>query len=246
MRNRSLSLALFGALAASAFVAACGGSTPGPEVPPAPSASAAPHATTPPPPPPASTAATTPPPPSSSGPATPPPPEKKAMPELAASKLADDLKAIGLDITKLPKMAALKADQRSKVMPILKKATGMDCKDCHEDKDFKKETPHKAVARKMWDEFVVPMKLASGPLFCDSCHQGGTHFLDRKNKDAVTAYMDAQYTKKLTKKDGKEVKCETCHTDMEMKIFDKLWKTKLPAHTEIDSASARGFVVGMK
>lgn len=168
------------------------------------------------------------------------------MPDVSASKLADDLKAIGLDIAKLPKMAALKADQRSKVMPILKKATGMDCKDCHEDKDFKKETPHKIVARKMWDEFVVPMKLASGPLFCDSCHQGASYQLDRKNKDAVGAYMDAQYTKKLTKKDGKEVKCETCHTDMEMKVFEKLWKTKLPPHAELDTAAARGFVVGMK
>lgn len=241
MKPRSLSLALVGAVAVAGLVAACGGSSPAPEAPPAPSASAPTAVSVTPP----ASADATPPPPASTAPATPPPPEKKAMPEVAASKLADDLKAIGLDVAKLPKMAALKADQRSKVMPILKKATGMDCKDCHEDKNFKKETPHKAVARKMWDEFVVPMKLASGPLFCDSCHQGGNHMLDRKDKDAVGAYMDAQYTKKLSKKDGKEVKCDTCHADMEMKIFEKLWKSKM-THTSRDAEDARGFVVGMR
>ncbi len=241
MKTRSLSLALLGSVAAAALVAACGGSSPAPEVPPAPSATApAPTA-----PPPASTAALPPPPASTAPPETPPPPAKKAMPEVAASKLADDLKAIGLDINKLPKMSALKADQRSKVMPILKKATGMDCKDCHEDKNFKKDTPHKAIARKMWDEFVVPMKLASGPLFCDSCHQGTNHQLDRKDKDGVGAYMDAQFVKKLSKKDGKEVKCDTCHSDMEMKIFEKLWKTKM-THASVDAEAVRGFVVGMR
>ncbi|MCC6645948.1 MAG: cytochrome c3 family protein [Polyangiaceae bacterium] len=242
MQKRPISLALIGAVSGAALVAACGGSSPAPEVPPAPSATApAPTA-----PPPASTAAVTPPPPASSAPETPPPPAKKAMPEVAASKLADDLKAIGLDIAKLPKMSALKADQRSKVMPLLKKATGMDCKDCHADKDFKKETPHKAIARKMWDEFVVPMKLASGPVFCDSCHQGGNHFLDRKDKDAVGGYMDAQFVKKLARKDGKEVKCETCHVDMEMKIFEKLWKTKMQHASSSDVEEARSFVLGMR
>ena len=170
------------------------------------------------------------------------------MPDLAASKLAEDLKGIGLDINKLPKMAALKAQERSKVMPIIKKATGMDCKDCHEDKDFKKETPAKIVARKMWDEFVVPMKSSAGPLFCDSCHQGGHGFLDRKNKDAVSAFMD-QYTKKLSKKDGKEVKCDTCHADMEMNVFEKVWKIKGAPHAVgpmAPPAEAERVVVGMR
>lgn len=247
MRHSSITLALAGSLGFAAFLAACGGSTPNSEVPHAPSASAPashapPPATTTPPP-----ATTTAPPATSSAP--PPPPPKASIPELKPSTMADDLKGIGLDINNLPKMAKLTAAQRSKVMPFLKKATGFDCKDCHDgDKDFKKKTALKDVSEKMWDDYVVSHKLANGPLFCDSCHQGTHGYLTRKDNEAVKAYMDKELTKKLlAKKDGKEINCATCHTDtFEVNIFEKVWKIKGAPHAMIVPTEVERFVVGMK
>lgn len=236
MRSYALSLSLACALASAALVAACGGSAPPPEVPTqsdtpkgVAKADDKPKADD----------------KSDDKPKTDAKPDDKpkddkpaaakgGMPEVTASKMADDLKAAGLDIAKLPKMAAMKQAERVKVMTVIGKATGMACKDCHVDGDNKKETPMKGVARKMWDDYVVGMKLSSGPLFCDSCHQGGHGFLDRKNKDAVSAYMDAQFSKKLSAKGGKSAGCDTCHgSDVETNIFEKVWKIKGAPHAMI-------------
>ncbi len=234
MRSSVFSFSLACALAGAAFVAACGGASPPPEVPTA--GSAEPHHADPP---------RTDLPKGDDKPKTDDKPKgddkpktdvaagAKTMPDVTASKLGDELKAIGLDIGKLPKMAALKQQERVKVMTVLKKATGLDCKDCHADGDNKKETPMKQVARKMWDDWTVGMKLASGPLFCDSCHQGTHGFLDRKNKDATTAWMTTQLTAKLSK-GGKAVGCDNCHTaDIEMNIFEKVWKVKGAPHAMV-------------
>ena len=82
------------------------------------------------------------------------------------------------------------------------------------------------IAEHMWDDFVVKLKGTSGPLFCDSCHDGKHDFLTRSDKPAVTALMNT-YVSKLTKKGGDSASCQTCHgDDFEMKIFEKLWKIK--------------------
>jgi hypothetical protein len=147
------------------------------------------------------------------------------MMPISASTFAADLKDAGLDITKLQVMSKMKTAEKSKSMKAISKATGMECKGCHVEGDFKKDTPNKLIARHMWDEYVVPNKLADGPVFCDSCHHGKSEFLDTSNKDAVSAYMTDSYTKKMSHKDGKENGCPTCHTaDFEMKIFAKVWK----------------------
>jgi hypothetical protein len=231
MRSTPLSLLLSVSLAGAAILAACGGeATPPPQTPPAPTA--------------APTGAST-----GDKPADKPgdkpadkpedkPTDKPAsgpaahggdkMKSIMASAMAEDLKQAGFDITKLQPMAKMKSADKSKVMKAISKSTGMECKSCHVDGNFKADTPNKLIARHMWDEYVVGMKMADGGnVFCDSCHQGHDDILERKNKDSVSKYMDENYVKKLASKDGKEMGCPTCHTgDFEMKIFEKVWKIK--------------------
>lgn len=225
MRLPSLTLSLALSLAGAALIAACGETTPTPQTPSTPSATAPMTAT-----PPATTTAA---PTATTAPTTPPttsataatPPAKAPLMPISASAMAGDLKDAGLDIAKLQPMSKMKTAEKSKVMKAISKATGMECKGCHVEGDFKKDTPNKLIARHMWDEYVVPNKLADGGVFCDSCHHGKSEFLDRSNKDAISAYMTESYTKKLSRKDGKDNACPTCHTaDFEMKIFAKVWK----------------------
>jgi hypothetical protein len=228
MRSSSLSLTLAAALLGAAILAACGEATPTPQVPPAPSAA---PATTTPDKPPADKPPTDKPPtdkPPTDKPVDPPPQAGSDMKPISPSTMAADLKEAGLDINKLQPMAKMKTAEKSKVMKAISKATGMECKGCHVDGNFKAETPNKQIAKRMWDEYVVGMKLAGGgDLFCDSCHHNHDDILTRSNKDAVSKYMDENYVKKLASKDGKEMGCPTCHTgDFEMKIFEKLWKVK--------------------
>jgi|GEM_PF-815602 len=244
MRPTNLSLTLAAALLGGAILAACGETTPTPATPstPGPSATSPSTAT-----PPATT--TTPPaattaPPANTGKPDAPKPEAGGdkMKPIIASAMAADLKEAGLDITKLVPMSKMKGAEKSKVMKAMSKATGMECKGCHVEGDFKKDTPNKLIARHMWDEYVVGMKMAGGgDVFCDSCHQGHDDILTHGNKDAVSKYMDESYVKKLARKDGKEMGCPTCHTaDFEMKIIEKVWKIKkAEAPTDSDSRVAQ-------
>ncbi|MDW8251998.1 MAG: hypothetical protein RMJ98_22095, partial [Myxococcales bacterium] len=158
----------------------------------------------------------------------PPPQAGSDMKPISPSTMAADLKEAGLDINKLQPMAKMKTTEKSKVMKAISKATGIECKGCHVEGNYKADTPNKQIAKRMWDEYVVGMKLAGGgDLFCDSCHHNHDDILTRGNKDAVSKYMDENYVKKLASKDGKEMGCPTCHTsDFEMKIFEKVWKIK--------------------
>ena len=64
-----------------------------------------------------------------------------------------------------------------------------------------------------------------GALFCDSCHQGNEHLLAREDKDALNKFMSANYEGKLSRADGEDHGCGTCHGDaFETKIFEKMWK----------------------
>jgi hypothetical protein len=233
MRSSSFSITLAAALVGAALAAACGETTPTPAAPTAGPTASAPPAPKPPmsaPPP-----ATTPAPTASAPPPVPTAPAGKPMPAVMATKMGDELKAIGLDPANLPALNKVKGKQLSKVMPLIAKATGMECKGCHVEEggklNFKKETRNKTIASHMWTDYVATMALADGgALFCDSCHQGQAEFLDRKNKDATKDFMDANYVKKLARKDKKTQDCTTCHTsDYEMHIFDKLWKAKREA-----------------
>jgi hypothetical protein len=152
------------------------------------------------------------------------------MHDPAASTLAADVTKIGLDLKKLPPMATMVKSEKKKlrlVMDLFVKATGFQCKECHDADDYAKSTPMKNVATHMWDDWSRGLTLADGsPIFCDSCHQGQKKLLDRTDKKALGKWMQSAYVDKLARKDKKEHGCATCHgTDMDMDFLDG-WKKK--------------------
>ena len=148
---------------------------------------------------------------------------------MTASKMGDKLAALGLDPKALPAFDKLTPDQKRKVMPLFKQSLGFaECTGCHVEGDFKKVTKKMKIAEGMWDHFAVQLKQdGGGLLFCDSCHGGDEHILDKKNPDAVRKFMHDEYVDKLERADGKGHDCKTCHGDkLELDIFGKLWKAE--------------------
>lgn len=241
MRSHSLTLTLVAAMIGAA-VAACGDSTPTPQTPPPPTPSAAtgkPDVA-----PPATTAAVTPRPTDTGKAPEPPRPagDPNLMRPVTASTMADDLKEAGFDINKLPPMSKMSGAQKAKVMKAISKATGMSCKKCHVDGDFKKDTPNRIIARHMWDEYTVALKLSdSSPLFCDSCHHNHDDILTRgpDHRSEVSAYMDANYVQKFAPREGGgAVACSTCHgASMEYDIFNNTWKAGKQRHASAQPAA---------
>lgn len=221
----SLGLAL--ALLLGGVVGACG-PTPEPNTPPTPTgeptSTAAPTAT------PTVEPTATPTPTTTATPtataSTPPPAAPPSQP-IVASKLAADLKAIGLDLNKLPSLEKMPLATKKKVMPLFQKALGYEgCNGCHAEGDFKKETRNLKIARNMWNSFVVPLREEKGgAIFCDSCHNGKPKILNRSDMTAVGKFMEAEYEDKMSRADKKSHSCGSCHGDpFEPKIQDKLWK----------------------
>jgi hypothetical protein len=133
-----------------------------------------------------------------------------------------DLQAIGLDAGNLPPIGKLEPKALRRVMKLLTKSLGAQCRDCHQEGDFGAPTRRKKIAAKMWDEMAVRLSMADGsPLFCDSCHQGRIVQLDRRDKKALGSWMDANFVDKLKRKDGGDHGCETCHVGMEMTFLTK-------------------------
>lgn len=213
MRNGSSFLVA--SLAVGAVLAACGGAQSEPQTPTTapsatPSASGAPTTVAPS----ASTA------PSSAPLNTPPGPEAQPaftgpMKPIAASTMASDLQAMGLDPKALPPLNKLDPAVLRKVMRTFTKALGVKCNDCHNDSDYALPTPMKKIAEHMWNDYVRALTFDPPiqPLYCDSCHQGRMKTLDRRDKKALGKWMDQNFVAKLKHADGKEHNCETCHGD---------------------------------
>lgn len=137
------------------------------------------------------------------------------------SAMVDDLKALGLDAKNLPPIEKLEPRTLRGVMKLMAKSLGVRCADCHQEGDFAAPTRRKKIAAHMWDQFAAKLALSdgqgqTGPLFCDSCHQGRTTLLDRRDKKALSKWMDGNFVATLSRKDGKSEECESCHVDMEM------------------------------
>ncbi len=155
---------------------------------------------------------------------------KKASTPLAPSTLLAEVKAAGVPLDK--PFDKLSMGQKKKVMPFFVKALGFkDCTGCHAPGkdtpiDPTIETADTKMAEAMWDHFVVPMRAEDkSGIFCDSCHVGSEHVLARSDREALEKFMEDEYEHKLTRADGKENSCTTCHGDpFEPKIFTKLWK----------------------
>jgi hypothetical protein len=163
-------------------------------------------------------------------PTTQPGPGPKATVEpvpVTETKMAAELKKIGIDLKNVPPLGKIPLAKKKKVMDLFVKSLGMEnCQGCHVEDDFKAETHNLKLARKMWDEFVVKLRDAKGgTLFCDSCHNGKTHMVPRGDKDAVQKFMEEEYEGKISRADGGSHSCASCHDDgFEPKIFEKLWK----------------------
>jgi len=137
-----------------------------------------------------------------------------------------DLEAIGFDVKKLPTFAKMDATKRVKVMNTFSKALGVKCSACHLE-NFKADTPHKRVARKMWDQWVVGLAMEDGSLlYCDSCHQGREEFLDKSDKKALSTWMQDELVTKLKRTDKKDHDCGTCHGETFDGDFLTHWKKK--------------------
>ncbi len=161
---------------------------------------------------------------------TPAPAEPKAKTHepvpVSPSQMLADLKKIGIDLKKVPELKKIPLAQKKKLMPLFQKSLGMEsCEGCHVEGDFKKETKNIKMARAMWDNYVRNLRDdKGGTLFCDSCHNGKEHLLPRGDKDAMNKFMTEQYEQKLTRADGEDHGCATCHTDtMEFHIFKDVW-----------------------
>lgn len=143
------------------------------------------------------------------------------------SALAAKVKALGVDLTKAPELSKIPMAKKKKLMPLFQKSLGMKaCTGCHVEGDFKAETKNIKIARGMWNNYVSKLRMNDGgPLFCDSCHDGNEHMIPRGDEDAVQKLMTEEYEGKLTRADGQEHSCSTCHTDVfEAKIFEDVWK----------------------
>ena len=172
------------------------------------------------------------------------------MRPIAASGMETKLREIALDPRALPPLNKLDFKTRNEVMNTFTKALGVQCSFCHlkdvdksrpkggaagssgQPLDFKAPTPNKKITAHMWNDFTRSLAMADGSaLYCDSCHNGTTRFLDRKDLAALSTWMTDNYVDKLKRVDPKHPKaeqehgCETCHGDpIEGKIISKLWK----------------------
>jgi hypothetical protein len=155
-------------------------------------------------------------------------PAPSAMPPIRASTAIAPLRAVGLDPAHLPELDAdaknlhaLPLDTRKAVMHSIADSLGVSCDGCHAPAaaadagapfDFPRWTPKKRTARGMWNHFAKDLVFKDGsPLFCDSCHQGKTAFLDRSDAHALREWMHDNFVGKLMKRDGSALTCSSCH-----------------------------------
>ena len=142
------------------------------------------------------------------------------------SALAGQLQTAGLDLHALPSLDTLTPKQLHTVMESFTKALGVSCTGCHVQNDFAAATPRKNVARRMWTDILGRLQLADGaPLYCDSCHQGNTTFLDRSDGAALQAWMQTAFVDGLKRKDGQAQACGTCHGTPFVPGFLSTWET---------------------
>ena len=157
--------------------------------------------------------------------AAPVPPDRQRP--LKESALLTELESAGLKLGALPRLEELSARQRLPVMEAFSKALGVKCTGCHvSDKDYAAETPHKQLARHMWNDFTVPLRLDGKQVFCDSCHQGSEQILHRVDDASVRRYMKQEFAGRLATSAG-AVGCESCHgSPFEPHVFERRWGVK--------------------
>src|SRR5262249_47782512 len=90
---------------------------------------------------------------------------------------------------------------------------GVNCNACHVA-NRATWTPTKRVSQHMWNDIFMKLRFKNGdPLYCDSCHQGKLHFLDRTDLPSLRVWMQENFVDKLEGRDGQPHDCSTCHGD---------------------------------
>ena len=137
-----------------------------------------------------------------------------------------DLKELGLDPKALPPLGKLEASTLRQVMKTFTRSLGVPCAGCHDVKAFAAPTRKKTIATHMWNDVARGLTTKDGaPLYCDSCHDGKATFLDRSDAKQLAAWMEQAYVAPLSRADGNEHNCATCHGEpFEGDIFGKGWK----------------------
>jgi hypothetical protein len=160
-----------------------------------------------------------------------PGPNVKFVP-IQKSRMLDRLKTLGIDSKAAPELASLPLEKKTKVMEIFVESLGLPgCEGCHVAGDKKAPTRRKAIALRMWSEFVAKLETSAGdPIFCDSCHAGRTKLFDRSSPEQASAFMTSEYVGRLARADHKDHGCQSCHgRDLVLEIFDRTWKVPAPA-----------------
>jgi hypothetical protein len=123
------------------------------------------------------------------------------------------LQAMGLDPRNMPALHDLDRNTKLRVMRTFNSAMGTTCEDCHAAGDYSQPTPRKEAATSAWEDIVRKMTVGDGgqPLYCDSCHYGTFHFLDRSDRPALKEWMRTNFVDKLHRKDGVATDCLACH-----------------------------------
>jgi hypothetical protein len=162
------------------------------------------------------------------------------MTPVQPSAMASELQAIGLNLGALPPLSKVDPKTVRALMKTFAKSLGARCIDCHDSHDFAAPTPMKAVARGMWNHFVLGLTTADGaPIYCDSCHQGRRRMLDRSDKKALAKWMQTEYLSKLSRSDRGEHSCATCHGDpFDGEIFKHVWHAQESVGIATDAAAA--------
>jgi hypothetical protein len=136
------------------------------------------------------------------------------MDGVRATRMTDALAAAGLDVRNLPPIEQLTAAQKQKVMRTFTETLGVPCVGCHAEDDFASDTRRKRVAKRMYNEIVRVLTLRDGePVYCDSCHDGTMHMLDRRETVKVSTHMSENLVGQMARVDGRPHDCTTCHGD---------------------------------
>jgi hypothetical protein len=130
----------------------------------------------------------------------------------SATTMAHDIAAAGLDINNLPELHDLDMTKKMKVMRTFNKSMGVQCNACHDLSDYSIMTPQKEAADLAWNTIVRGMSMPDGgSLYCDSCHYGKLHFLDRADRPTLMQWMNDNFVNGLVHKDSSPMACTSCH-----------------------------------
>lgn len=156
------------------------------------------------------------------------------------TKMGEALAAAGLDVRNLPPLDQLTDAQKHKVMRTFTESLGVACLGCHAEDAFQADTRRKRIAKRMYNELTRALTLRDGePVYCDSCHDGTMHMLDRRDTAKLTKHMSETLVGQFARVDGRVHDCSTCHGEPPDYHMLTTWKaTTAPDIVPIDTPAS--------